>query len=82
MPAHIIDGGRAIIQPVCKWCDLVKRPAFGNFFKSTVNITYGGRSFHNPLAIQFQDILKHTMRSRVRWPQVKRGGLLFQTSFR
>ena len=34
------------------------------------------------LAIQLQNILKHTMRSRVRRPKVKRSGLLFYGSFR
>ena len=70
MPAHIVDGRRTIIQPVGERCDLVKRSAFCNFFKSTVNITDSLFCRNNSFTIQFQNILKHTMCSRVCRPQV------------
>ena len=82
MPAHIVDGRRTIIQPVGKRRNLVKRPAFSNFFKCPVNVSNRLGGAYNAFTIQFQDILKNAMRSRMRRSEVQRGGLLFDGPFR
>ena len=77
LPADIVDGRRAVVKPVGERCDLVKRPAFRNFFKCTVNVPYGLLGIKNDFPVHFQDVLEDPMRGRVRRAEIQGRILLF-----
>src|SRR5690606_39810276 len=62
VPAHIVDGRRAVVEPVCKRCDLIIRAAFCYFFERTVDITDSRRSSQNYFTDYLQYVMKDTMR--------------------
>src|SRR5882757_5376384 len=82
MPSHIIDRRTTIVQSVSQRCYLVQRPAFRQLFKSPVDISNSLLGRDDPLPVQLQDILKYPVSSRVRRPQVERGGGLLDAAFR
>src|SRR5688500_7389942 len=82
MPSHIVDGRRAVIQPVSQRGDLVKWSSLSKLCKRPVNVCYSLFSRNNTFTIQLQNILEYTVRGRVRRSQVQRGGLFFNRTIR
>ena len=76
VPADVIDRRGTIIQTVGDRRDLVIRTSFGEFFKCAMNVSDRRLRLHDDLAIHFQNVLKNSVRRRVRRSQVQEGVLL------
>ena len=77
MPADVVDGRRAIIQPVGQRCNLVKWSTFCKLFESAVNISNSLFGANYAFSIQFKNIFKHAVRSGMCGSEVQCGGLPF-----
>ena len=77
---NIVNGRRAIVEPVGKRGNLVPRASFGNLLKCPVYIAYGLLRINHGFAIHGKYILKNTMSGRVSRAQVK-GSIIIQDCF-